>query len=291
MQVAKSTHWMIRTLEGNGLAIYVGEDGIVYLKDQNGISQPLTDYIKSLEVPEGGFQSGTSGTSGNTHGTSGTSGLHGNDGTSGSAGTSGINGVGIDGTSGSAGTSGSSATSGSSGTSGKNGSSGTAGSSGNSGTSGSSGTCGTSGRNGTAGTSGINGTSGTAGKNGEKGESGRHGSHGTSGYDGTSGTSGKGYTFKQIESRSKTILDFSENQLISLSLKQNTTFKFVGFPIGIFYLILEQGVGTYEVSFPYEVKQPKGLEYKPTERQYAKDVLQLMCDGSSYYVIDCKKDY
>src|SRR6056300_1720407 len=101
MQVAKSTPWMIRTLEGNGLAIYVGEDSIVYLKDQNGTIQPLTDYIKSLEVPEGGFQSGTSGTSGNTHGTSGTSGLHGNDGTSGSAGTSGINGVGIDGTSGS----------------------------------------------------------------------------------------------------------------------------------------------------------------------------------------------
>lgn len=291
MTVAKISHWMVRTLEGNGLAIYVGEDNKVYLKDQNGTIQPLTDYIKNLEVPEGGFKSGSSGTSGMTHGTSGTSGVSGQDGTSGISGTSGVDGVGIDGSSGSAGTSGTSASSGSSGTSGKHGEHGSSGSSGFSGTSGTSATCGTSGNNGTMGTSGINGTSGSSGINGEQGLKGIDGSSGTSGRDATSGTSGKGYTYAHFETKSKTIIDFTENQILSLSLKQNTTFKFVGFPVGIFYLIVEQGVGNYEVTFPYEVKQSKGIEYKPTERQYAKDVLQFMCDGSAYYIIDYKKDY
>ena len=291
MSVAKISHWMVRTLEGNGLAIYVGEDNKVYLKDQNGTIQPLTDYIKNLEVPEGGFKSGSSGKSGMTHGTSGTSGVSGQDGTSGVSGTSGVNGVGIDGSSGSAGTSGISASSGSSGTSGKHGEHGSSGSSGFSGTSGTSATCGTSGKNGTMGTSGINGTSGSSGVNGEQGLKGRDGSSGTSGRDATSGTSGKGYTYAHLDSKSKSIIDFTENQIVSLSLKVNTTFKFVGFPVGIFYLIVEQGVGNYEVTFPYEVKQSKGMEYKPTERQYAKDVLQFMCDGSAYYIIDYKKDY
>jgi hypothetical protein len=289
MSVAKISHWMVRTLEGNGLAIYVGEDNKVYLKDQNGTTQPLNDYIRmNIEVPLGGFQNGSSGTSGTTNGTAGTSGENG---TSGSAGTSGVNGVGRDGSSGSSGTSGTSASSGSSGTSGRSGSHGTAGTAGFSGTSGTSATCGTSGNNGTMGTSGINGTSGTSGINGFQGEKGLDGTSGTSGRDATSGTSGKGYTHYHLEAKSKTIIDFTENQIVSLSLKVNTTFKFVGFPVGIFYLVIEQGVGGYSITFPYELKQAKGLEYQPSERQYAKDVLQLMCDGTAYYLIDFKKDY
>ena len=288
MLLAKISHWMVSTLEGNGLAIYVGEDNKVYLKDQNGTTQPLTDYIKNLEVPEGGFKSGTSGTSGNTNGTAGTSGQNG---TSGSAGTSGVNGVGIDGSSGSSGTAGTSASSGSSGTSGRSGSHGTAGTAGFSGTSGTSATCGTSGFAGTMGTSGINGTSGTSGINGYQGEKGLDGTSGTSGRDATSGTSGKGYTHYHLDSKSKTIIYFTENQIVSLSLKVNTTFKFVGFPVGIFYLVIQQGVGGYSITFPYELKQAKGFEYYPSERQYAKDVLQLMCDGTAYYLIDFKKDY
>ena len=117
------------------------------------------------------------------------------------------------------------------------------------------------------------------------------GTSGTSGRDATSGTSGKGYTHYHLDANSKTIIDFTENEIVSLSLNVNTTFKFVGFPVGIFYLVIEQGVGGYSITFPYELKQAKGLEYIPSERQYAKDVLQLMCDGTAYYLIDFKKDY
>ena len=82
VKVARSSHWVIRTLEGNGLAVYLGEDDVIYVKDQNGSIQPLKELIGSLsvDVPEGGFQSGTSGTSGKTNGTSGSSGTSGSNG-------------------------------------------------------------------------------------------------------------------------------------------------------------------------------------------------------------------
>lgn len=285
MNVGKAAHWMVRTLDGNGLAIYVSEDNLVYLKDSHGNTQLLTDYIKNLEIPEGGFQSGSSGTSGINYGSSGSSGKSGLHGTSGFSGTSGIDGVSLHGSSGSSGTS---ALNGSSGTSGNNGSSGSSGISGSSGTSA---TCGTSGVNGVVGASGRDGVNGTSGINGQSGINGFDGTSGTSGRDATSGTSGKGYSFSEIETKPKTIINFTENQILSLYLKQNTTLKFVDFPIGIFYLIVEQGVGSYEVTFPYEVKQSQGMLYTPTERQNAKDVLQFMCDGQAYYIIDYKKDY
>lgn len=292
MGVARSQAFTIRTLEGNGLAIFVGEDGKVYLKDQNGTIQALTDFIKNIEVPEGGFASGSSGTSGRTHGSSGTSGVSGENGADGTHGSSGIDGLnGSNGSSGSAGTSGSSASSGSSGLNGNHGSQGTSGYSGTSGTSASAGTAGTSGLNGTHGTSGINGTSGSSGQDGNTGVAGKNGSSGTAGSAGSAGTSGKGYTAAHIDARSKTILDFSENQMISLTLKQNTTFNLVGKPIGIFYLIITQGIGSNVVTFPYEFKQPVGEEYVPSDRPSAVDVLQIMCDGQNYYLIDFKKNF
>jgi len=103
VKVARSSHWVIRTLEGNGLAVYLGEDDVIYVKDQNGSIQPLKELIGSLsvDVPEGGFQSGTSGTSGKTNGTSGSSGTSGSNGQDGTSGENGL-----DGTSGSSGSSG-----------------------------------------------------------------------------------------------------------------------------------------------------------------------------------------
>jgi hypothetical protein len=200
----------------------------------------------------------------------------------------------LEGTSGSSGSSGSSGTSGIDGSSGSSGYSGVDGSSGSSGTSGLNGingSSGTSGNGGTNGTSGINGTSGSSGKDGEFGIKGSNGTSGSSGVCGSSGTSGVGYSFEQIDSRSKTILDFTKNQILCLNLNNNTTLNFAGFPVGIFYLIVKQGIGNYSVTFPYVLKQAKGFEYVPSIYPNAVDVLQFMCDGTSYYVIDCKKEY
>lgn len=291
IKVAKSSHWVIRTLEGNGLAVYLGEDDVIYVKDQNGCIQPLKELIGSLsvDVPEGGFQSGTSGTSGKTNGSSGSSGTSGSNGQDGTSGENGL-----DGTSGSSGSSGISGTSGIDGSSGSSGYSGVDGSSGSSGTSGVNGidgSSGTSGNGGTNGTSGINGTSGSSGKNGDIGVKGSNGTSGSSGICGSSGTSGVGYSFEEIDSRSKTLLDFTKSQILFLNLNNNTTLNFAGFPIGIFYLIVKQGIGNYSVTFPYVIKQAKGFEYVPSIFPNAIDVLQFMCDGTSYYVIDCKKEY
>jgi hypothetical protein len=290
IKVARSSHWVIRTLEGNGLAVYLGEDEQIYVKDQNGTIQLLKELLGSLslDIPEGGFQSGTSGTSGKTNGTSGSSGTSGSNGQDGTSGQNGVDGTsGSSGSSGSAGTSGVDGSSGSSGISGVDGSSGSSGISGFNGVDGSSGT---SGNGGTNGTSGINGTSGSSGKDGDIGVKGSNGTSGSSGICGSSGTSGKGYSFEEIESRSKTILDFTKSQILSLNLNNNTTLNFAGFPVGIFYLIVKQGIGNYSVNLPYVVKQPKGFEYVPSIYPNAVDVLQFMCDGTSFYVIDCKKE-
>jgi hypothetical protein len=281
-KLAKFPHHVIRTLDGGALAVYVGEDSKLYLKDQNGSVEPFIEYL--------GFTvNATSGTSGLGKGSSGTSGISGSSGSSGSMGTSGVDG-----------SSGSSGRSGEDGTNGRNGSSGTSGTSATSGVSGHAGTAGTSGRNGingidglngTFGTSGINGSSGSSGQDGEIGTDGTHGTAGSSGYDGSSGTSGKGYTTLNIDAKSKTLLDFENNEILLLNLKQNTTIQFQGFPVGIFYLIVNQGIGGYVLSFPYVFKQPVGLEYVPSAEPNAIDVLQLMCDGTYYYLIDCKKNY
>jgi hypothetical protein len=291
VKIARSSHWVIRTLEGNGLAIYLGEDDIIYVKDQNGSLQPLKELLGnlSIEIPEGGFQSGTSGTSGKTNGTSGSSGTSGSNGQDGTSGQNGIDGT--SGSSGSAGSSGSSGIDGTSGSSGISGIDGTSGSSGTSGFNGIDGSSGTSGNGGTNGTSGINGTSGSSGKDGDVGVRGSNGTSGSSGVCGSSGTSGVGYSFDEIESRSKTLLDFTKNQILCLNLNNNTTLNFAGLPVGIFYLIIKQGIGNYSVTFPYVVKQPKGFEYVPSVTPNAVDVLQFMCDGTSFYVIDCKKEY
>lgn len=291
IKVARSAHYVIRTLEGNGLAVYLGEDEEIYVKDQNGSIQLLKELIGSLsfDVPKGGFQSGTSGTSGKTNGTSGSSGTSGSNGQDGTSGENGL-----DGTSGSSGSSGSSGTSGIDGSSGSSGYSGVDGSSGSSGTSGVNGidgSSGTSGNGGTNGTSGINGTSGSSGKDGDIGAKGSNGTSGSSGVCGSSGTSGVGYLFEQIDSRSKTLLDFTKSQILFLNLNNNTTLNFAGFPVGIFYLIVKQGIGNYSVTFPYVLKQAKGFEYVPSIFPNAVDVLQFMCDGTSFYVIDCKKEY
>jgi hypothetical protein len=291
IKVARSAHYVIRTLEGNGLAVYLGEDEEIYVKDQNGSIQLLKELIGSLsfDVPKGGFQSGTSGTSGKTNGTSGSSGTSGSNGQDGTSGENGF-----DGTSGSSGSSGSSGTSGIDGSSGSSGYSGVDGSSGSSGTSGVNGidgSSGTSGNGGTNGTSGINGTSGSSGKDGDIGAKGSNGTSGSSGVCGSSGTSGVGYLFEQIDSRSKTLLDFTKSQILFLNLNNNTTLNFAGFPVGIFYLIVKQGIGNYSVTFPYVLKQAKGFEYVPSIFPNAVDVLQFMCDGTSFYVIDCKKEY
>jgi hypothetical protein len=291
IKVARSPHYVIRTLEGNGLAVYLGEDEEIYVKDQNGSIQLLKELIGSLsfDVPKGGFQSGTSGTSGKTNGTSGSSGTSGSNGQDGTSGENGL-----DGTSGSSGSSGSSGTSGIDGSSGSSGYSGVDGSSGSSGTSGVNGidgSSGTSGNGGTNGTSGINGTSGSSGKDGDIGAKGSNGTSGSSGVCGSSGTSGVGYLFEQIDSRSKTLLDFTKSQILFLNLNNNTTLNFAGFPVGIFYLIVKQGIGNYSVTFPYVLKQAKGFEYVPSIFPNAVDVLQFMCDGTSFYVIDCKKEY
>ena len=291
IKVARSAHYVIRTLEGNGLAVYLGEDEEIYVKDQNGSIQLLKELIGSLsfDVPKGGFQSGTSGTSGKTNGTSGSSGTSGSNGQDGTSGENGL-----DGTSGSSGSSGSSGTSGIEGSSGSSGYSGVDGSSGSSGTSGVNGidgSSGTSGNGGTNGTSGINGTSGSSGKDGDIGAKGSNGTSGSSGVCGSSGTSGVGYLFEQIDSRSKTLLDFTKSQILFLNLNNNTTLNFAGFPVGIFYLIVKQGIGNYSVTFPYVLKQAKGFEYVPSIFPNAVDVLQFMCDGTSFYVIDCKKEY
>ena len=74
-------------------------------------------------------------------------------------------------------------------------------------------------------------------------------------------------------------------------MNNNTTLNFAELPVGIFYLIVKQGIGNYSVTFPYVVKQPKGFEYVPSVTPNAVDVLQIMCDGTNYYVIDCKKEY
>lgn len=291
VKVAKSSHWVIRTLEGNGLAIYLGEDDQMYVKDQNGSIQLLKELIGSLsiEIPLMSLQGGSSGTSGKTNGTSGSSGTSGSNGQDGTSGENGI-----DGTSGSSGSSGSAGTSGvdgSSGSSGLSGVDGTSGSSGSSGFNGIDGSSGTSGNGGTNGTSGINGTSGSSGKDGDVGIEGSNGTSGSSGVCGSSGTSGIGYSFEQIQSGSKTLLDFRKSQILYLNLNNNTTLNFADFPVGIFYLIVKQGIGNYSVTFPYVVKQSKGFEYVPSVYPNAVDVLQFMCDGTSYYVIDCKKEY
>jgi hypothetical protein len=291
VKVARSSHWVIRTLEGNGLAVYLGEDEQIYVKDQNGTIQLLKELLGSvsLDIPEGGFQSGTSGTSGKTNGTSGSSGTSGSNGQDGTSGQNGVDGTsGSSGSSGSAGTSGVDGSSGSSGISGVDGSSGSSGISGFNGVDGSSGT---SGNGGTNGTSGINGTSGSSGKDGDIGAKGSNGTSGSSGVCGSSGTSGVGYLFEQIDSRSKTLLDFTKSQILFLNLNNNTTLNFAGFPVGIFYLIVKQGIGNYSVTFPYVLKQAKGFEYVPSIFPNAVDVLQFMCDGTSFYVIDCKKEY
>jgi len=291
IKVARSSHWVIRTLEGNGLAIYLGEDDQLYVKDQNGSIQLLKELIGSLsiEVPLIGLPSGTSGTSGKTNGTSGSSGTSGSNGQDGTSGQDGLNGT--SGSSGSLGTSGTSGIDGSSGSSGISGVDGSSGSSGTSGVNGIDGSSGTSGNGGSNGTSGINGTSGSSGKDGDTGVEGSNGTSGSSGICGSSGTSGKGYSFDQIDSRSRTLLDFTKNQILFLNLNNNTTLNFTGFPVGIFYLIVKQGIGNYSVTFPYVVKQPKGFEYVPSVYPNAEDVLQIMCDGTNYYVIDCKKEY
>jgi len=291
IKVARNSHYVIRTLDGNGLAIYIAEDDQLYVKDHNGSTQLLKELIGSLsiEIPLMGLQGGSSGTSGKTNGTSGSSGTSGSNGQDGTSGENGIDGTsGSSGSSGSAGTSGVDGSSGSSGLSGVDGYSGSSGSSGFNGVDGSSGT---SGNGGTNGTSGINGTSGSSGKDGEFGIEGSNGTSGTSGVCGTSGTSGIGYSFEQIQSGSKTLLDFRKSQILYLNLNNNTTLNFADFPVGIFYLIVKQGIGNYSVTFPYVVKQSKGFEYVPSVYPNAVDVLQFMCDGTSYYVIDCKKEY
>ena len=123
------------------------------------------------------------------------------------------------------------------------------------------------------------------------GAKGSNGTSGSSGVCGSSGTSGVGYSFEQIDSRSKTLLDFTKSQILFLNLNNNTTLNFAGFPVGIFYLIVKQGIGNYSVTFPYVLKQAKGFEYVPSIFPNAVDVLQFMCDGTSFYVIDCKKEY
>ena len=291
VKVARNAHYVIRTLEGNGLALYLGEDDQMYVKDQNGSIQLLKELIGSLsiEIPLMSLQGGSSGTSGKTNGTSGSSGISGSNGQDGTSGENGIDGTsGSSGSSGSAGTSGMDGTSGSSGLSGFDGASGSSGSSGINGIDGSSGT---SGNGGTNGTSGINGTSGSSGKDGDVGTEGSNGTSGSSGVCGSSGTSGKGYSFEEIQSGSKTLLDFRKSQILYLNLNNNTTLNFADFPVGIFYLIVKQGIGNYSVTFPYVVKQSKGFEYVPSIFPNAVDVLQFMCDGTSYYVIDCKKEY
>jgi hypothetical protein len=294
IKVAKSSHYVIRTLDGNGLAIYIGEDDQLYVKDHNGSIQLLKELIGSLsiEIPLMSLQSGSSGTSGKTNGTSGSSGISGSNGQDGTSGENGIDGSsGSSGSSGNAGTSGMDGTSGSSGLSGFDGASGSSGSSGSSGINGIDGSSGTSGNGGTNGTSGINGTSGSSGKDGDVGTEGSNGTSGSSGVCGSSGTSGKGYSFEEIQSGSKTLLDFRKSQILYLNLNNNTTLNFADFPVGIFYLIVKQGIGNYSVTFPYVVKQSKGFEYVPSIFPNAVDVLQFMCDGTSYYVIDCKKEY
>jgi len=294
IKVARNSHYVIRTLDGNGLALYLGEDDQMYVKDHNGSTQLLKELIGSLsiEIPLMALQGGSSGTSGKTNGTSGSSGTSGSNGQDGTSGENGIDGTsGSSGSSGSAGTSGVDGSSGSSGSSGLSGVDGTSGSSGSSGFNGLEGSSGTSGNGGTNGTSGINGTSGSSGKDGEFGIEGSNGTSGTSGVCGTSGTSGIGYSFEEIKSGSKTLLDFRKSQILYLNLNNNTTLNFADFPVGIFYLIVKQGIGNYSVTFPYVVKQSKGFEYVPSVYPNAVDVLQFMCDGTSYYVIDCKKEY
>jgi len=294
IKVARNSHYVIRTLDGNGLALYLGEDDQMYVKDHNGSTQLLKELIGSLsiEIPLMALQGGSSGTSGKTNGTSGSSGTSGSNGQDGTSGENGIDGTsGSSGSSGSAGTSGVDGSSGSSGSSGLSGVDGTSGSSGSSGFNGIEGSSGTSGNGGTNGTSGINGTSGSSGKDGEFGIEGSNGTSGTSGVCGTSGTSGIGYSFEEIKSGSKTLLDFRKSQILYLNLNNNTTLNFADFPVGIFYLIVKQGIGNYSVTFPYVVKQSKGFEYVPSVYPNAVDVLQFMCDGTSYYVIDCKKEY
>jgi hypothetical protein len=288
IKVARISHYVVRTLDGNGLALYLGEDDQLYVKDHNGSIQLLKELIGSLsiEIPLVGLQGGSSGTSGQTNGTSGSSGISGSNGQDGTSGENGI-----DGSSGSSGSSGSAGTSGIDGTSGSSGVSGFDGTSGSSGFNGSSGSSGTSGNGGTNGTSGINGSSGSSGKDGEFGIEGSNGTSGSSGVCGSSGTSGIGYSFEEIQSGSKTFLDFRKNQILYLNLNNNTTLNFADSPVGIFYLIVKQGIGNYSVTFPYVVKQPKGFEYVPSIFPNAVDVLQFMCDGTSYYVIDCKKEY
>jgi hypothetical protein len=291
IKVARNSHYVIRTLDGNGLAIYIAEDDQLYVKDHNGSTQLLKELIGSLsiEIPLMGLQGGSSGTSGKTNGTSGSSGTSGSNGQDGTSGENGIDGS--SGSSGSSGSAGTSGVDGSSGSSGLSGFDGTSGSSGASGFNGIDGSSGTSGNGGTNGTSGINGTSGSSGKDGEFGIEGSNGTSGTSGVCGTSGTSGIGYSFEQIQSGSKTLLDFRKSQILYLNLNNNTTLNFADFPVGIFYLIVKQGIGNYSVTFPYVVKQSKGFEYVPSVYPNAVDVLQFMCDGTSYYVIDCKKEY
>lgn len=294
VKVVRNPHYVIQTISGNGLALYVGEDDQIYVKDQNGSTQLLKELLGSIsiDIPFLNLQADSLGILGKTNGSSGTSGTSGVDGQNGTSGENGLNGN--DGFSGSCGSSGTSGingvlgSSGSSGQSGLDGSSGTAGTSGFHGTDGSSGT---SGFGGTHGTSGINGTSGSSGKDGDLGIKGSNGTSGSSGVCGSSGTSGIGYSFQQIESRSKTLLDFTKNQILLLNLKNNTTVNFSDFPVGIFYLIVKQGIGNYSVTFPYVLKEAKGFEYQPSIYPNAVDVLQFMCDGTSYYVIDCKKEY
>jgi hypothetical protein len=180
---------------------------------------------------------------------------------------------------------------GTSGSSGLSGFDGASGSSGSSGVNGIDGSSGTSGNGGTNGTSGINGTSGSSGKDGDVGIEGSNGTSGSSGICGSSGTSGMGYSFEEIKSGSKTLLDFRKSQILYLNLNNNTTLNFADSPVGIFYLIVKQGIGNYSVTFPYVVKQSKGFEYVPSIFPNAIDVLQFMCDGTSFYVIDCKKEY
>ena len=291
VKIARNSHYVVRTPDGNGLAIYLAEDDQLYVKDHNGSTQLLKELIGSLsiEIPLIGLQGGSSGTSGKTNGTSGSAGTSGSNGQDGTSGENGIDGTsGSSGSSGSAGTSGVDGSSGSSGLSGVDGYSGSSGSSGFNGIDGSSGT---SGNGGTNGTSGINGTSGSSGKDGEFGIEGSNGTSGSSGVCGSSGTSGKGYSFEEIQSGSKTLLDFKKSQILYLNLNNNTTLNFADSPVGIFYLIVKQGIGNYSVTFPYVVKQSKGFEYVPSVYPNAVDVLQFMCDGTSYYVIDCKKEY
>ena len=86
-------------------------------------------------------------------------------------------------------------------------------------------------------------------------------------------------------------LDFSKANKQQITLTTNTTFTFNTAPGGpcSIHLIIKQPAGAnYTVTFPATAKWPGGTAYVATATNGAEDILNIIYNGTDYYVADVK---